>query len=83
MYFALLTATTTRQVFTDIIRKRRAAQEEHDDVLQILMNVEYKSGATMTDDEIGGLLIGVLFAGEQRVYCSGMCACFERCVQTM
>jgi sterol 14-demethylase len=33
-------------------------------VLQILMDAVYKDGTTMTDDNIAGLLIGVLFAGQ-------------------
>jgi len=52
------------KVFAKIIAKRRREQETHDDLLDILMNAEYKGGATMTDDEIAGLLIGVLFAGQ-------------------
>lgn len=33
-------------------------------MLQILMESVYKNGQTLTDDNITGMLIGILFAGQ-------------------
>jgi sterol 14-demethylase len=52
------------RVFSGIIKARRQKGTTSDDVLQILMDAVYKDGTTMTDDNIAGLLIGVLFAGQ-------------------
>ncbi len=52
------------RIFSAIIKARRASGETSDDVLQILMDAVYKDGTTMSDDNIAGLLIGVLFAGQ-------------------
>jgi sterol 14-demethylase len=52
------------KVFAGIIAQRRAAGEDHDDILQVLMNAEYKDGTSLNDDQISGILIGLLFAGQ-------------------
>ena len=52
------------KVFAGIIAQRRAAGTDNDDILQVLMNAEYKDGTTLNDDQISGILIGLLFAGQ-------------------
>lgn len=52
------------KVFSAIIAQRRAAGTDNDDILQVLMNAEYKDGTSLSDDQISGLLIGLLFAGQ-------------------
>ncbi len=51
-------------LFGKIIEKRRKTGEIPEDFMTLLMNARYKSGDALTDDEIIGLLITVLFAGQ-------------------
>ena len=55
-------------LFTRAITARRAAKasgdmEEPEDLLNVLMNCQYKAGHGNTDDQITGIILGVLFAG--------------------
>lgn len=55
------------EIFTEGIRKRKAnnaKNEYEDDLLQGLIDAKYLDGSKPTDDEIGGLLIAMLFAGQ-------------------
>lgn len=55
------------EIFSRVIRARRAAGgdgSERTDILQIFMDMEYKEGGKLTEDEIVGLLIALLFAGQ-------------------
>ncbi len=52
-------------IFSKVIRERRASGVEREDMLQAFMEAEYKNnGGKLTDDQITGMLIGVLFAGQ-------------------
>jgi len=52
-------------LFSKVIKKRRQNPEEkYEDMLQILMECEYKNGERLTDDAITGMLLGILFAGQ-------------------
>jgi sterol 14-demethylase len=54
-------------IFSKVIKERRAKAgdtSESTDILQVFMDIEYKDGTTLKDDEIVGLLIALLFAGQ-------------------
>ncbi|XP_064647600.1 lanosterol 14-alpha demethylase-like [Lineus longissimus] len=52
-----------KRIFYGAIKKRRAG-EPQDDMLQTLVDSKYKSGRNLTDDEIAGMMIGLLLAGQ-------------------
>jgi len=58
------------RLFGDIMRQRRAKQAAEpnkpppQDLLQAFMTAKYRDGSSCTDDQITGLLIGALFAGQ-------------------
>ncbi|XP_002741586.1 lanosterol 14-alpha demethylase-like [Saccoglossus kowalevskii] len=52
-----------KQIFYEAIAKRRAGDTE-DDMLQTLLDSTYKTGKYLSDDEIAGMLIGLLMAGQ-------------------
>ena len=64
------------EMFSSIIAERRAKQKEaaassssaplpvNADLLQSFMDAEYKDGTKLTDDQITGMLLGALFAGQ-------------------
>jgi sterol 14-demethylase len=51
-------------IFTKIIRARKASGAPEPDVLQAFIDARYKDGRTLTEDQITGMLIAVLFAGQ-------------------
>jgi len=52
-------------IFLSIIKKRRAnPSEEHEDIIQTLMNSQYKDGSKVPDEEIVSLMIALLLAGQ-------------------
>ncbi|GFS12315.1 lanosterol 14-alpha demethylase [Elysia marginata] len=53
-----------KNIFRKAIQKRRADPNPDDDMLQTLIESTYKSGRKLTDDEITGMLIGLLLAGQ-------------------
>ncbi|XP_013417877.1 lanosterol 14-alpha demethylase [Lingula anatina] len=53
-----------KQVFYKAIAKRRESQEKEDDMLQTLLDSTYKTGRHLTDDEVAGMLLGLLMAGQ-------------------
>ncbi|KAL8165165.1 UNVERIFIED_CONTAM: hypothetical protein K2H54_032245 [Gekko kuhli] len=53
-----------KAIFYKVIQKRRQSLNRKDDMLQTLLDVTYKDGRHLTDDEIAGLLIGLLLAGQ-------------------
>lgn len=52
------------ELISQIIAKRRASGYEGEDFLQTLMSARYKDGTALTDDNITGLLLTLLFAGQ-------------------
>jgi len=54
------------ELFSKVIKQRRLSDSkaENTDILQIFMDMEYKDGTRPTDEEITGLLIALLFAGQ-------------------
>lgn len=56
------------RIFSKVIRERREkgseGASERTDLLQVFMDLEYKEGGGLTDDQIVGLLIALLFAGQ-------------------
>lgn len=52
------------KLMSKIIKKRKDEKIESDDFLNVLINAKYKSGRRLTHDEIAGLLLTVLFAGQ-------------------
>ncbi|KAK0136477.1 Lanosterol 14-alpha demethylase [Merluccius polli] len=53
-----------KNMFFKAIEKRRTSKERVDDFLQTLIDATYKDGHSLSDDEIAGLLIGLLLAGQ-------------------
>ena len=57
------------KIFEKVIKQRRLALQngedtEHDDFLQVLIEARYTDESIPTDDEITGLLLAALFAGQ-------------------
>lgn len=53
------------RIFQTIIQQRRLNNDQHhDDFLQVLINARYVDESIPTDDEITGLLLAALFAGQ-------------------
>ncbi len=52
------------EIFSRIMDRRRREGSSEQDFMQTLMEARYKDGRALTDDEISGLLITVLFAGQ-------------------
>jgi sterol 14-demethylase len=52
------------EIFGRVIRERRATGMQHDDYLQVLVDAEYTDGKHASEDEIVGLLLAALFAGQ-------------------
>ncbi|OCT73997.1 hypothetical protein XELAEV_18032959mg, partial [Xenopus laevis] len=53
-----------KNIFYQVIQKRRNSAEREDDMLQTLIDATYKDGTPLNDDEIAGMLIGLLLAGQ-------------------
>ncbi|KAF2069102.1 hypothetical protein CYY_009574 [Polysphondylium violaceum] len=52
-------------IFHSIIQERRKSTDDTvDDVLYTLMNSKYKDGSELLDEQIVGIMIGLLFAGQ-------------------
>jgi sterol 14-demethylase len=51
-------------LFGEIMAARRRTGAQPDDFMQSLMNAKYSDGRSLTDDEITGILLTVLFAGQ-------------------
>eukprot|EP00607_Mallomonas_marina_P009315 CAMPEP_0182417958 /NCGR_PEP_ID=MMETSP1167-20130531/2417_1 /TAXON_ID=2988 /ORGANISM="Mallomonas Sp, Strain CCMP3275" /LENGTH=459 /DNA_ID=CAMNT_0024591869 /DNA_START=172 /DNA_END=1551 /DNA_ORIENTATION=- len=55
------------KIFSKVIKDRRAKcgnTDDFTDILQVFIDLEYKDGSRLIDDEIVGLLIALLFAGQ-------------------
>ena len=56
------------ELFGSVIRNRRenpdARHSDGTDILSIFMDVKYKDGTAITDEQVTGLLIALLFAGQ-------------------
>jgi len=52
------------ELISQIIAERRRSGVEGEDFLQTLMTARYSDGRTLTDNEITGLLLTVIFAGQ-------------------
>ncbi|XP_028926816.1 lanosterol 14-alpha demethylase isoform X2 [Ornithorhynchus anatinus] len=53
-----------KKIFYEAIQRRRETREPVDDILQTLLDASYKDGRPLTDDEVAGMLIGLLLAGQ-------------------
>jgi sterol 14-demethylase len=51
------------ELVTNVIRERRRSGEAHPDMLQVFMEVEYLDGRKLSDDEIVGMVVWIMFAG--------------------
>ncbi|MFO0613814.1 MAG: cytochrome P450 [Polyangiaceae bacterium] len=51
------------EMITELIHERRRSGKEGEDFLQTLMEAKYRSGASLSEDEITGLLLAAMFAG--------------------
>ena len=52
------------EFFGRVIAGRRRSEAQPDDFTQALINARYKEGRALSDDEITGILLTVLFAGQ-------------------
>ncbi len=52
------------EIFSRIMSERRANGAEYEDLMNVLMHARYKNGRGLTDDEITGILLTALFAGQ-------------------
>ena len=55
------------EIFSKVIRERRESKQdssERVDILQVFIDLKYKDGSVLSDEEIVGLLIALLFAGQ-------------------
>lgn len=54
------------ELFSKVIKERRAHPERSDgtDILSLFMDIKYKDGTLVTEEEVTGLLIALLFAGQ-------------------
>ena len=52
------------EIFSRIMEERRETGTEYEDFMGALMRARYTSGRTLTDDEISGILLTALFAGQ-------------------
>ncbi len=52
------------ELFSRIMAGRRLSAAKPDDFMQALMHARYKDGHALSDDEITGILLTVLFAGQ-------------------
>ena len=53
------------ELFSKVIHERRQRpNEEHNDVLQVFMDARYKDGSGCSEEEVTGLMIALLFAGQ-------------------
>jgi sterol 14-demethylase len=54
------------QLFSKVIRERRENPSRSDgtDILGLFMDIKYKDGTPITEEEVTGLLIALLFAGQ-------------------
>ncbi|KAL1919895.1 uncharacterized protein VTP21DRAFT_1827 [Calcarisporiella thermophila] len=54
-----------RNLFMDIMKKRRATGDmNNNDIMQSLMDQEYKSGQKVTDQDVAHMMIALLMAGQ-------------------
>ena len=51
------------ELITEVIRERRRRKSEHADMLQVFMEAEYLDGRRLTEDEIAGMIVWIMFAG--------------------
>ena len=51
-------------IFSRIMRERRRSGAQSHDFMQTLMQARYKDGRGLTDDEVTGILLSALFAGQ-------------------
>jgi sterol 14-demethylase len=51
------------ELVTAVIQERRRTGDAHPDMLQVFMEVEYLDGRKLSDDEIVGMVIWIMFAG--------------------
>lgn len=52
------------EIFDSIIEKRRKEGREEEDVLNTFVHAKYRDGSQLTNDQVLGMLIAVLFAGQ-------------------
>jgi sterol 14alpha-demethylase len=53
-----------KAIFVKCIQERRASGRKQEDMLQTLIDANYKDGHPLSDEEVSGMLIGLLLAGQ-------------------
>lgn len=65
------------EIFSSAMAERRRSGIQYDDFMQSLMNAHYKNGRALNDDEIIGILLTVLFAGQHTSSVLATWTCLE------
>ena len=66
------------EMFQKIITHRREnPNEEHEDIVQSLMSSSYKNGKSLSDENIIGIMVGLLLAGQHTSNVTATWTCLE------
>jgi sterol 14-demethylase len=57
--------TRLGEIFSAIIKSRKASGQSEEDMLQCLIDSKYKNGRPTTEGEVTGMLVAALFGGQQ------------------
>jgi sterol 14-demethylase len=53
-----------REIFSNVQRERRNSGRYEEDLLQTFMDAEYRDGSKLSEEQVTGLLVAALFAGQ-------------------
>lgn len=53
-----------KEILSETVRSRKRYNQVEEDALQNLIDSKYKDGRSISEDEVTGLMIGLIFAGE-------------------
>lgn len=53
-----------REIFANVQRQRRETGRREDDLLQTFMDAQYRDGSQLSEEQVTGLLVAALFAGQ-------------------
>lgn len=65
MRYHMTLVKESRQIINSIIDQRRASQEEHDDLLHMLLHAKYEDGTSMTNDQLIDEILILFVAGHE------------------
>lgn len=53
-----------RRIFADVQKRRKEEGRREDDLMQTFMEAQYRDGRRLTEEQVTGLLVAALFAGQ-------------------